>query len=161
MIIEVLVGMIASGKSTYARKRADEGALVISHDDLTTMLHGCYRYEPELKDCYRAIMVDMACQSIIAKRDVIVDRTHLTRESRKIWIDVANGAKVPVIAVMFPQLHAEAHARRRFEADPRGRSYEEWLKVAKHHEQQALAEPLIFSQEFAAITVPPVWGSAT
>lgn len=57
--IELLIGMIASGKSTYARKRADEGALVVSHDDLTQMLHACYRYEPGLKPAYRAMMREM------------------------------------------------------------------------------------------------------
>ena len=44
MKIEVLSGMIASGKTSYARSRADDGALIISHEDLTEMLHGRYVY---------------------------------------------------------------------------------------------------------------------
>lgn len=151
--IEVLVGMIASGKSTYARKRADQGALVISHDDLTQMLHAQYRYEPALRDCYRAMMVQLACNALAAGRDVVVDRTHLTRESRQLWIDTARGAQVRVIAVAFPIEPAGIHAQRRVYSDARGRTFDEWFKVAVHHEEQASAEPLMASEGFDAITL--------
>jgi hypothetical protein len=43
------------------------------------------------------------------------------------------------------------HARRRFDADPRGRSYDEWLSVARHHWAQAQAEPLSEGEGFAEI----------
>lgn len=150
--IEVLVGMIGSGKSSYARWRADQGALVICHDDLTQMLHGRYRYEPELRACYRAMQIQLAQNGIVAGRDVIIDRNHLTRESRAFWIDVARRSEnTPIVAVPFPIGSAEDHARRRFYADARGRSYEEWLKVALHHEAQAAAEPLLATEGFDAI----------
>jgi dephospho-CoA kinase len=45
--IYVLVGMIASGKSTYARGRADGGAIVVSHDAITEGIHARPRYEQE------------------------------------------------------------------------------------------------------------------
>lgn len=149
--IEVLVGMIASGKSTYARERADQGALVISHDDLTQMLHARYRYEPGLRACYRAMMVQLAVNAIVAGRDVIVDRTHLTRESRQLWIETARGAGVRVIAVVFPIEPAAIHAERRFRADARGRTLEEWHQLAAHHAVQAGVEPLMIAEQFDAI----------
>jgi predicted kinase len=90
MRIEVLIGMIASGKSTYARKRADEGALIISHDALTEMLHGCYRYEEGLRESYRTMEESIAFASLSAGRDIVIDRTHLTDESRRRWIDFKN-----------------------------------------------------------------------
>lgn len=159
--IEVLVGMIASGKTTYARRRADEGALIISHDDLTRMLHGRYRYEAVLRDCYRRMEQSLAWAGLNAGRDVIIDRTHLTRESRKRWIDWARGyvelntfeGKSPtvlVVAVAFPIEAPCFHANRRM-SDPRGRSYEDWLKVACHHHDQAEAEPLSGDEGFAEI----------
>jgi predicted kinase len=147
--LDLLIGMIASGKSTYARTRAEEGALIICHDDLTTMLHGCYRYEPALKPAYRAMMVGLAFEAIMAGRDVIIDRTHLDRESRRHWLAQARQGSWPaeLIAVVFPRASAKAHARRRFEADARGRSHAEWLAAALHHAAQAEAEPLDWEAE--------------
>lgn len=165
MTLELLVGMIASGKSTYARKRADEGALVICHDDLTAMLHATYRYEQSLRGCYRRMEESLAWAALTAGRDVVVDRTHLTRESRRRWIQWAlnyeslntfdgKGPTVAVIAVVFPIELPSIHAHRRFfEADPRGRSYDEWLTVAKHHADQAQAEPLAQEEGFAEVRI--------
>jgi hypothetical protein len=155
--IEVLVGMIASGKTTYARNRADEGALVVSHDDLTEMLHARYRYEADLRECYRRMEEALAAEAIRAGRDVVIDRTHLTRESRKRWLDfairhaAATGELVGVVAVAFPIEPPLLHASRRFQADSRGRSLAEWFQVTAHHHAQALAEPLSADEGFAEI----------
>lgn len=161
MRVEVLVGMIASGKSTYARKRADAGALVVSHDDLSEMLHARYRYEPELRECYRRMEEDLVVRAMQAGRDVIIDRTHLTKESRARWVDYVhpfwNGSRIDIIAVRFPIEAPEVHASRRVSADSRGRSYEEWLRVATHHAEQAQKEPLGDGEGFDEIVdAPPV-----
>lgn len=165
--IELLIGMIASGKSTYARRRAREGALVVSHDDLTAMLHAEYRYEQELRSCYRKMEEALAVEAIVAGRDLVIDRTHLTRESRARWVAFKHNAMLPldswktlrIVAVTFPNFGPSAHARRRFESDPRGRSHEEWYAVAQHHHAQALAEPLDWQaerfDEIKEIDVPP------
>lgn len=158
--IEILIGMIGSSKSTYARKRADAGALIAAHDDLTAMVHARYRYEQGLRECYRRMEEAIVTEVIDIGRDAVIDRTHLTRESRQRWLDFAllklprmlgDFLSIPVIAVTFPIESAEVHARRRYEADPRGRSYEEWLFVAQHHAQQAREEPLELSEGFARI----------
>lgn len=162
--IEVLVGMIASGKSTYARRRADEGALVVCHDDLCRMLHAglpvgpaACGYDPDLRTCYRKIEEAIARLAIEFDRDVVIDRTHLTRESRERWLtfarwpSFAEWSQPPVVAVAFPIMTPHFHARRRVEADPRGRSYDEWLDVAWHHRGQAEAEPLAEDEGFAEI----------
>lgn len=169
LTIEVLVGPVASGKSTYARKRAAEGALVVCHDDLCRQVHAgnpvgpnACGYEPALRDCYRGIEEALAWRILNAGRDCIVDRTHLTRESRKRWLDwvrgyislstyEGRGPEVRVVAVTFPIERAEVHAHRRFESDPRGRSLSEWIGVAVHHAGQAEAEPLAAAEGFAEI----------
>jgi len=38
--IVVLIGCIASGKSTYARKLARKGWVVINDDDIVKLVHG-------------------------------------------------------------------------------------------------------------------------
>lgn len=165
MRLEVLVGPIASGKSSYARLRASEGALIVCHDDLTAMLHGEHRDEPGLRECYRRMEESIAWAALSSGRDVVVDRDHLTRESRARWIAWARmydslhwsgslGPTTPVFAVAFPAASPEAHARRRFVADPRGRPYEEWLAVAEHHHARSLAEPLSAAEGFAEILDP-------
>lgn len=154
-MIEVLVGMIASGKSTYARHRADHGALVISHDDLTAMLHARYRYEPDLRDEYLSMMVHMARVGVLSGRDVVIDRTHLTREARRVWVQAAADLGVPCQAVAFPIEPYQVHAYRRHQHDARGRSLERWLEVAIHHAAQAAAEPLGAGEGFAAIAPAP------
>ncbi len=167
MTLEILVGMIGSGKSTYAGGRADAGALVIAHDDLAAMLHAYYRYELGLRECYRTMEESLAWAALNAGRDVVIDRTHLTRESRTRWVRWASdtydslntydgkGPHTAVVAVVFPIVSAELHATRRFEHDHRGRSIEEWLAVARHHHAQALAEPLSADEGFAEIRSYP------
>jgi uncharacterized protein (DUF433 family)/predicted kinase len=157
VVIELLVGMIASGKSTYARQRADAGAgaLVICHDDLTEMLHARYRYELGLRDCYRQMEDSLAHHALTWGRDVVIDRTHLTRESRNRWVSVAGILGVPIVAVVFPIESAAVHASRRFVSDARGRSYSEWLDVARHHSAQAAAEPIDAAEGFVEIRRMP------
>lgn len=159
----VLVGMIASGKSTWAREKADEGAVVVCHDDLTQMLHGRYRYEADMRICYRQMEEEIADAALLWGRDVVIDRTHLTRESRKRWIDFGRNLNrihrwrgrrepfVEVIAVAFPRKIAYVHAKRRYESDSRGRSFHEWRQVAGHNQDQADAEPLSDAEGFDRI----------
>jgi predicted kinase len=156
MRLEVLIGMVGSGKSQYARKRAKDGAIIVCHDNLTEMLHCEYRYEQGLRECYRRMEEAIAREAIRAGRDVVVDRCHLTAESRRRWLDFANwiGLGSSVVAVAFPVEAPEVHARRRFEADPRGRTYDEWLFVAQHHFEQAQAEPLSEDEGFVEIIRP-------
>jgi predicted kinase len=159
--VEILIGMIASGKSTYARRRAREGAIIVCLDDLTEMLHGEYRYEQGLKPFYYEAESSLIQAALFHFRDVVVDRTHLTRESRarvvgavRDWVEPAR-----IVAVEFPRESHQVHARRRFLSDARGRSMGDWLFVAHYHAQQADAEPLDWRAEgfdsYIPMTVDP------
>jgi predicted kinase len=146
--IYVLSGMIASGKSTFARRLADGGAFVVSHDNLTEMLHQKYTYYQEHKSTYRKMEESLAREAIRAGLDVVVDRTHLTAESRIRWTDFARSlggffrARPHVAVVKFQRLTANEHASRRCDADSRGRPFSDWALVALHHEAQAERDPL-------------------
>jgi predicted kinase len=161
--IELLIGMIGSGKSTYALGRAKEGALIVCRDALTAMLHGEYRYEQGLRECYRQMEEAIVFGALsCVGRDAVIDRTHLTRESRSRWIGWARKWGVPIIAITFPIWPAHVHATRRHHHDARGRTYLEWHRVAIHHAAQAAAEPLDWQAEgfddMRTIEVPP-WPS--
>lgn len=141
-VLEVLIGMIGSGKSRYARDRADGGALVVSHDDLTAMLHTRPRYEQELRAVYREAEEAIVMAAMKTHKVIVIDRTHLTLESRQRWVNLAHKCGYTAKAVVFPVLRPHVHAFRRWQSEPRGRSFEEWFKVAEHHADQIKAEPL-------------------
>jgi len=134
--IEVLVGMIASGKSTYSAKRAQEGAIVINDDSIVTAVHGgVYTlYSKELKPLYKSIEDHILHIAIAMGKDVIIDRgLNLARQSRVRWIALAKSLEAEPIAILFPIESPEVHAKRRTEHDSRGTSYERWLVNARHH----------------------------
>jgi predicted kinase len=132
-VIEVLVGMIASGKSTYARKRADTGAIVVCHDDLTEMVHACYRYDQALHETYHRMEESLVRHALDAGRDVVIDRTHLTLKSRARWVKFAAYHHSFVSAIVFPKESLTTHASRRYKSDSRGKSSAFWHGVARSH----------------------------
>lgn len=149
--IELLVGTIGSGKSTYARKQADNGAVIICRDEILQMVHGRYRQENLLGCMYRRIEEDIAKIAFDMGKPVVIDRTNLTREHRTKWIDFGIEHRKPVIAVVFPVEKPEIHARRRFEADPRGKSLFGWEQVAIGQVDQAKWQPVRLAEGFKKI----------
>src|SRR5947209_4182247 len=86
--IEVLVGMIASGKSTYARRRSKRGAVVVCHDDLVRSMHPDGEYMTHQPQVYHETEAAMVRASIRAGCRVVIDRTNLTMASRSRWVDL-------------------------------------------------------------------------
>lgn len=135
-MIYLLCGMIASGKSTLARKLAkDKNALIINDDDIVTMLHGDYTsYDEQLKPLYKSIENHILTAAILAGRNVIIDRgVNIKRSSRQRWIQLAKSLDQEITALETTKSIPEVHAKRRFEHDKRGHTYEYWLKVAEYH----------------------------
>lgn len=137
-LMEILVGPIASGKSTYARRRAADGAIVVCDDDLVLACHaGLYdMYDPRLKPMYMAMEAAVITHAASLGRDIVVDTGGRTRSRRSRFAALGRSLGYTPRAVLFEWKDAETHARRRFEHDPRGYSYERWLTVALRHEQE-------------------------
>lgn len=133
--IEVLIGMIASGKSTYALKRAKEGAIVINDDSIVLAVHSnnYTLYNETLKPIYKAIANNIIHMGISMGYDIIIDNTNLKSDTRKRWVSIAKSLDVPIYAVFFPRYLVDTHAKRRYKADSRGLSYNTWKKVAEQH----------------------------
>lgn len=160
MKIEILVGTLASGKSTYARKRADEGAIVISLDDVCRMIHAREHYDRRLESLYHGCQIDMALRAIRMGLDVVVDDTHTTRRSRRRWTEsfeigsLHPSRRPQIIAVQFPSHDAPAvYAARRFRSDPRGKTYAAWLAACKRKRRNIAKEPLSDDEGFDRIEV--------
>jgi predicted kinase len=133
--IELLCGMIASGKSTYAAYRARQGALVVDHDTIVLGLHGgLYElYNDELKPIYKSLELAMFTSAILSGRSVLVDRVFHRRATRARFIEIAAAYDVPVICTLFPRESPEVHALRRFKGNNRGLSLSTWRAVALNH----------------------------
>jgi predicted kinase len=131
MPVEILVGNIASGKSTYAKERARQGALVVSMDALLTALHGgLYAYDKELKETYRLIQSALITAAIRTGRDVVVDDRNHTEVKRGRLIAIAAAEGEPVAATVFEREDPMVHSDRRVKAGARGVSGSKWFEVA-------------------------------
>lgn len=131
-----LVGMIGSGKSTFARRMADAGYLVYSNDAVIPGLHaGNYHgYRDELRETYRRIQRSMVSTLLALGHSVVLDDTHTRASSRKEDLRMASYLGVPCDCVLFPIADPPAvHAVRRYNHDSRGNSLEKWQEVLEKH----------------------------
>ena len=137
MRLIVLVGMIASGKSTLARKLAAEGAVIVNDDAIVTAVHGgdYSLYENRLKPLYKSVENHVAATGVALGRCVVIDRgVNVRRDSRARWVALARSFDIPSVAVCFPNEGPHVHAERRHTHDSRGASFDSWLEVAKQHD---------------------------
>lgn len=138
-MIEILIGNIASGKSTYCSKRAAEGAIVLNDDSIVNGIHGDQYelYDKGLKPLYKAVENQIVTSALTLGRDVIVDRgLNLIPKSRRRFIGLGHSFDVEVAAVVFSFEDPQTHADRRAAHDLRNHSPDYWLKVAafKHNQ---------------------------
>ena len=151
MKIQVLVGMIASGKSTYAKNAAKTGVLCVNDDDLVNMLHAndYTLYDPKLKPLYKSLENQVIGTVLSMGRTVLVDRgLNSSVQGRERWLALAKSFDVPCEAILFSNDGPEVHAQRRTESDPRGHDHAYWLRVATIHHANFMV-PLVeegFSQ---------------
>lgn len=136
MKLQVLVGMIASGKSTYCKNAVRKGYLCMNDDAIVNMLHSdeYTLYDKSLKILYKSIENHVIGTGLAMQKTVLVDRgLNVSVQGRQRWIALARSFDVECEAIMFPHDGAEAHAKRRFEGDSRGHTYDYWLMVAQAH----------------------------
>jgi predicted kinase len=134
--IHVLIGMIASGKSSYCKEAAKVGCITMNDDAIVNLLHAdeYTLYDEKLKILYKSIENNIVSLGLCLNRIVLIDRgVNVNEESRQRWIALARCFDVPCKAIVFPKETPEVHARRRFESSNRGHTYDYWLDVAKKH----------------------------
>jgi predicted kinase len=144
-MMEILIGPMCSGKSTYAAKCAKQGAIIVNDDALVTAFHGgdYTLYDKKLKPLYRRAELNAIIDAIAVGRDVVVDRANCMRvECRQKYIGLAKSLSQKVMAAMFDNLGPDVHAARRLSADARGLSWTHWLEAARRHQDQYTAPTL-------------------
>lgn len=136
--VHVTVGMIASGKSTYTTNAAKAGFVVVNDDSLVTAVHGgdYGLYDKSLKPVYKSVGISILTHALSLGRSVVVDTGSRNRTTRARWVSLAKALDVPIYAITFPVEEPEVHAKRRWEADARGYTYEKWLEVAIRHSEE-------------------------
>jgi hypothetical protein len=139
MKIQVLCGMIASGKSIYCKNAAKQGIICLNDDSIVNMLHGndYTLYDKSLKILYKSIENHVIGTSLAMNRIVLVDRgLNLSLRGRKRWLALGKSFDVPVEAIIFKNEGPEIHAKRRTKSDPRGHDFNYWKKVANTHHSE-------------------------
>ena len=131
-MISLLVGNIASGKSTFSSLAALHGSIIVNDDDIVNMIHGgnYTLYSEHLKPLYKSIENHIVGISIALGKNVVIDRPNVTRLSRQRYIGLAASLDVPVNAIVFPFSHPTEHADRRFYSDNRNKTLRSWQETA-------------------------------
>lgn len=135
-MIEVLIGMIASGKSAYAKQRAREGWIIINDDAIVNLVHGgdYTLYDKSLKSLYKSVEDNILHTAIAMNKSICIDRgVDIRASSRARWISLARCLDVPIRAISFKVCQPEVHANRRMQDNDRGHDYTYWLRVAQAH----------------------------
>lgn len=136
MKIQVLCGMIASGKSTYCKNAAGFGFLCINDDDIVNMLHGnnYSLYDKALKPLYKTLENQIVGTVLAMGRSVVIDRgLNISIDGRQRWLALAKSYDVECEAIVFHNDGPSVHAERRHKSDARGRTFDYWMKVADFH----------------------------
>lgn len=137
-MVELLIGMIGSGKSIYSNKRAKEGAIVLNDDSIVLAVHGgnYSLYDKKLKPLYKQVETAMFHTAIAMGKDIVIDRTNLSKSQRTRYISLAKSLDQDIVGVIFPIEDPEIHAARRYKHDSRGVSYQKWCGIADFHFSQ-------------------------
>jgi len=130
--IIILVGNIASGKSTLTRKYAAEGYLIINDDAIVSALHGGDggAYEKTLKPLYKAVEDCIFSHGAALGRSIVIDRPNMSISNRRRYIGMAKSRDMSVRAVVMPMQDVLTHATRRYNTDNRGLTLTAWTKAA-------------------------------
>ena len=137
MKMELLCGPIASGKSTYCKKAANEGAIILNDDSIVTAVHGgnYVLYKESLKPLYKSVENSIVSMSLAMGLRLVIDRPNHSVKMRRRFIGLAHSFDVPVKIVMFKREAPEVHGQRRFDSDARGYSLDYWIAACRAHDK--------------------------
>lgn len=105
--IYILIAPPCSGKSTWTRENIATmtNPHTASSDDIITTLYPELSYNEAFKQAnfkvVKRLMREQLAEAILAERDIIIDRTNMTRKTRKEFLN-AVGDTYEKIAVVFP-----------------------------------------------------------
>ena len=135
--LQILISMIAGGKTTYSKRAADKGIICVNDDAIVTMLHGgnYTSYNKELKVLYKAIEHTIIEVGVALNKTILIDRgLNISMRARKRYLAIADSLDIECEALWLPNLGPHYHAEARFKKENRGHSLEYWEKVSRYHD---------------------------
>lgn len=100
-VVNVLVGLPASGKSTWAKEESElNGSVILSSDSIREELFGSEEEQGSPKLVFDTLK-ERLVETIRCGRNVIVDATSINRWERSDYINIANNNGAIAIATLF------------------------------------------------------------
>jgi predicted kinase len=134
--IYILCGLPGSGKSTWARNKVKEdnyNTLILSKDDIRTMIHGEYQFNHLTEDTVKDILMWSIMGYVVRNKDIILDETHISKVKRVFQIESIKNflskRQFNFKCVYFTS--QEGNLERRMK-NPRGISKEKWNEVIEN-----------------------------
>ena len=127
------IGMIGSGKSTWARQYIKDhpNTMIVGGDEVRYMLHGGeYIHNPGMEEAVIDVLRTTAVTMIAWGWDVILDECYCSLSKQMRW-DTASRfhGDTELIAVVFPERDMKDHIDDKIEKGLRGKTVEYWKRV--------------------------------
>lgn len=131
MRVYILIGLLGSGKSSWARMTAgtDFNTIRVSSDDIRSMIKDRYTFDLQLEPLVRRIETAMITQLLLDGRDVVIDDCHLNIKHRQELCTMIKGVE-PEAEIVYVWIQCDkTTALQRRLSDLRGRTRFEWIQV--------------------------------
>ncbi len=126
----ILVGNIGSGKSTLVEDLVKLNYFVICKDSLRYMLGGNnYIFDEKLEDVIHKTSISMLRQLMKKKVSIVIDETHMNKESRAEALEIANKHNYTTIAYILPKISKRESVKRRLSVNHGDTSKKIWEEV--------------------------------
>ena len=142
-MLTLLVGNIASGKSTWCKEGLNKGMDIVLDKDSLREKYGVYKGVPYLWDeelerhIHQELMGKMGAFLSLGL-NVIFDETCMHPVTRIPYIVLAEQVNVKVRAIVFPDKGSLVHVHRRMTHDARGYTWEQWEEVYEKKKESYL-----------------------
>lgn len=129
--LQILIGNIGSGKSTYCKEKVKEGYIIISRDTIRYGIgSGKYIYNPDYEPSIKASIKELALSLMEGpKPNIIIDETNMTEKIRINYINISKIYGYKRIALIFPVISKEESVKRRMSCNHGDTTKEKWEEV--------------------------------
>ena len=128
--LQILVGNIGAGKTTYCKQKTREGYVIISKDDIRYSIGaGTYTFNFDYEPAINLIILMMVIDFMAIGVPVIIDETNMNKASRYYYLQFANIYKYKKIAVIFKKLSMKESVARRLNKNHGETTEEVWKEV--------------------------------
>ena len=138
MKVYIMIGMIGSGKSAWARMTAgtDFNTIRVSGDDIRKMIKDRYTFDFQLEPLVNKMKMAMIKEVLAAGKDVVIDDCHLTYKDREELCALIKGVwPAAEIIYVWMRCNLEVALKRRL-CNLRGITEFEWRSVMGKHKQE-------------------------